>query len=408
MDKIIDRVLCVVLTLLTLLTTNAWSAEWPQYRGMNRDGVSKETGLSKTWGAEGPRVIWKVPLGEGYSGMSVVNGRIYTMDAQNGNEYVVCFDAVTGKEIWRSRSDATFINDQGNGPRSTPTVDGEMIYTFGAQSYLYAWSAKDGKKIWENDLKKTLGAKVPIWGVSSSPLVEGNLLILPVGGGESNAVVAFHKKTGALVWKSETDEPGYSSPLAVNLNGIRQIIIFSGTMLLSVSPTDGKVLWKYPWKTNWFVNSAMPIFVPEDKIFISTSYDRGAALLRVRNSGGEVSVEEIWLSKEMKNHFNSSVLHEGYIYGFDNAVLKCIDANTAEEKWRKSGFGKGSLILADGHLIVLSERGGLVIVEAAPAAYKEKARAQVLQGKCWTQPTLSEGKLYLRNQKQMICIDLAG
>src|SRR3989337_948956 len=133
MDKIIDRVLCVVLTLLTLLTTNAWSAEWPQYRGMNRDGVSKETGLSKTWGAEGPRVIWKVPLGEGYSGMSVVNGRICTMDAQNGNEYVVCFDAVTGKEIWRSRSDATFINDQGNGPRSTPTVDGEMIYTFGAQ-----------------------------------------------------------------------------------------------------------------------------------------------------------------------------------------------------------------------------------------------------------------------------------
>jgi outer membrane protein assembly factor BamB len=177
-------------------------------------------------------------------------------------------------------------------------------------------------------------------------------------------------------------------------------------MLLSVSPADGKLLWKYPWKTSWFVNAAMPIFIPNDKIFISTSYDVGAALLRVKGAAGKLSVEEIWLSKDMKNHFNSSVLHQGYIYGFDNAVLKCVKADTGEETWRKSGFGKGSLILADGHLIVLSERGQLAIVEAIPGEYKEKATAQVLQGKCWTQPTLAGGKLYLRNQKEMICIDL--
>ena len=217
-------------------------------------------------------------------------------------------------------------------------------------------------------------------------------------------MVAFDKKTGSIVWKSETDEPGYPSPVAITVNGVRQIVVFSGTMLLSVSPTDGKVLWKYPWKTDWFVNAAVPIFIPSDKIFISTDYGHGAALLRVKTE----AVEEIWLTKSMKIHFNSSAIHDGNIYGFDNAILTCIDANTGEEKWQKSGFGKGSLILADGHLIVLGERGQLALVEATSAEYREKSSAQALQGKCWTQPTLSGGRLYLRNQKEMVCLHVGG
>ncbi len=389
---------------LLLITVGiAGATDWPQYRGVSRDGISKETGLLKSWPAEGPKVMWKVPIGEGYSGISVVQGRIYTMDARGSDEFVVCLDAGTGKEIWRFRLDSNFINDQGNGPRAQPTVDENMVYAFGAQGSLYALNASDGTKVWEHN-QKTLEAKIPIWGYASSPLVEGNLLILPVGGAEGNAVVAFDKAKGSIVWKSATDEPGYSSPLAVTVNGVRQIIVFSGTMLLSVSPTDGKVLWKYPWKTDWFVNAAVPIFIPSDKIFISTNYGHGAALLRVRTGG----VDEVWLTKSMKNHFNSSVLFDGHIYGFDNAILTCIDVSTGEEKWQKSGFGKGSLILADGHLIVLSERGQLVLAEATPEEYREKSTMQALQGKCWTQPTLSGGKLYLRNQKEMVCLQIGG
>jgi outer membrane protein assembly factor BamB len=394
--------------LVILFATFAWNADWPQYRGINRDGISKETAILKTWPATGPKVIWQTAVGDGYSGMAIVGNRIYTMEAKGQDEFVVCLDAASGKEIWRFRNDSNFVNDQGNGPRGTPTVEGDVVYSFGAQGILSALNAKDGSKIWVHDVKKDLNGKVPIWGFSSSPLIEGGLLILPVGGTENNAIVAFNKKTGAIAWRSQGDEPGYSSAVAVTIKGVRQILVFSGTKLLSVAPADGKLYWSYPWKTDWFVNAALPIFVPEDKIFISTNYDSGAALLKVSVAAGKPSVQEAWLSKSMRNHFNTSVLHNGHIYGFDNAVLKCIDANTGEDKWKKSGFGRGSLLFADGHLIVLSERGQLVMVEATPTEYKEKATAEVLQGKCWTMPTLVNGKLYVRNQKEMKCLDLKG
>jgi outer membrane protein assembly factor BamB len=405
MRKVIDTLIYWILFLFLTATKPTHSAEfeWPQYRGINRDGISRETGLIKAWPAAGPTQLWRVPTGDGYSAISTANGRLYTMFSKGEDEFVVCLDSTSGKELWKFRSDSNFVNDQGNGPRGTPTVHDGMIYTFGAQGMLYALNADNGQKIWEHDLKKEIGAKIPIWGVASSPLIEGDLLILPVGGNDTNAVVAFNKKDGKIVWKSVGDEPGYSSPIAVTIGGVRQVIAFSGTMLISLNPADGKLYWKYPWKTDWFVNAATPIFIPDDKIFISTSYERGGAMLKISSPK---NVQEVWLSKGMKNHFNSSIYHNGYLYGFDNAILKSMDASTGETKWQKSGFGKGSLILADGHLIVLSERGQLVLVEAVPDEYREKASAQVLQGKCWTMPTLSNGKLYLRNQKEILCLNL--
>ncbi len=394
--------------LLCIIAFPLWSADWPQYRGPNRDGISTETALLKAWPATGPKVLWKTPIGDGYSGITIANGRLYTMDAKDKDEFIVCMDAASGKEIWRYRADTNFINDQGNGPRGTPTLDGETLYSFGANGVLVALSAGDGKKIWEHDVKKEVAGKVPIWGFSSSPLVEGDLLILPVGGSDNNAIVAFIKKTGAIAWKSQGDEPGYSSPIAVTIKGVRQILVFSGTKMLSVAPDDGKLYWEYGWKTDWFVNSAVPIFVPDDRIFISTGYNHGSAMLKVVLRGGKPAVEEMWLIKNMQNHFNTSVLHDGHIYGFDNAVLKCIDATTGEDKWQKSGFGKGTLILADGHLIVLSERGRLILVQATPAEYKQISAVEALKGKCWTMPTLANGKLYLRNQKEVVCVDLKG
>lgn len=384
------------------------NAEWPQWRGPNRDGISQETGLLKTWPASGPKVLWKASSGEGYSGISVVNGRAYTMLGQGNDELLVCYDAATGKEIWRFTIDSQFYNDQGNGPRSTPTVDGNLVFVQGAQSMLSAVRADNGQKVWSVDLKKNYGARIPTWGVSTSPLVEGDLLLVDVGGKSDYSICAFNKATGKLVWNSQTDTPGYSAAIAVNANGQRQAIFFTGTAAVSVSPKDGKMFWRYPWQTSYDVNAATPIFIPNDKVYISSGYGVGAAVLRIQGSNGALSVEPVWRNRVMKNHFSSSILHQGHIYGFDDAILACIDANTGEQKWQQRGFQKGSLIFADGHLIILGERGKLALVEATPAGYSEKAAAEVLRGKCWTMPTLSGGKLYVRNQSEMLCLDMVG
>jgi outer membrane protein assembly factor BamB len=394
-------VLVVTLTSSALAAPETPSGDWPQYRGLNRDGISLETGLVKTWPATGPKVVWRVPIGEGYSGIVAVGDKLFTMDGRGKDEFVVALNATTGKELWRYRNDASFDNDQGSGPRSTPIVDGNMVYALGALGQLTALSANDGKKIWAHNLQNEFGSEIPQWGTSTTPLIEKDLLIVDVGGSAGNSIVAFHKKNGTVQWKVHTDKQGYSAPIAVTVNGTRQILVFTGTSLVSVTP-QGKLLWKYPWRTSWDANIAAPVFVPPDKVFISTSYDVGAALLQIK----PVGAQEIWKSRVMKNHFNSSVLYKNHIYGFDDANLKCIDALTGAEKWKQYGFGKGSLILADGLLIVLGERGQLILAEATPTAFKQVANHQALQGKTWTMPSLSNGKLYLRNQKELVSFDL--
>ncbi|MGH7452235.1 MAG: PQQ-binding-like beta-propeller repeat protein, partial [bacterium] len=189
---------------------------------------------------------------------------------------------------------------------------------------------------------------------------------------------------------------------------VRQVIVFTGTSLISLAPNDGKLYWRYPWVTSLFVNAATPIFIPENKIFISSSYDKGAALVQVQAGNGRATVQPVWVNKAMKNHFASSILHESYLYGFDDFLLTYLEVSTGKTKWQQRGFQKGSLIFADGHLLVLGERGNLALVEATPAVYSEKANAQILKGKCWTMPSLANGKLYLRNEKEMLCLDVTG
>jgi outer membrane protein assembly factor BamB len=304
--------------------------------------------------------------------------------------------------------DSQFYNDHGNGPRSTPTVDGNLVFAQGAKSMLYAVRADNGQKAWGIDLKKEYGAKIPTWGVSTSPLVEGDLVLVDVGGKSGYSICAFNKTTGKLVWNSQTDLPGYSAAIAITANGHRQAVFFTGSAAVSVSPKDGKMFWRFPWETSYDVNAATPIFIPSDKVFISSGYGVGAAVLRIQGTNGSLNVEPVWKSRVMKNHWASSIHHQGYIYGFDDAILACIDANTGEQKWQQRGFNKGSLIFADGHLIILGERGNLALVEATPAGYKEKSSAEVLRGKCWTMPTLAGGKLYVRNQSEMLCLDMVG
>ncbi len=384
------------------------TADWPQWLGPNRNGVSAETGLLKSWPTTGPKILWRIPLGEGYSGVSISQGRVYTLFSHGDDEFVVCIDAVTGKELWRTRSDSTFKDVNGNGPRSTPTVDNEVVYALGARGKLYALQTANGNKLWSHDLKKEFKTSGPSdQGFSTSPLIEDNLLLVEAGG-EGNSFIAFDKQSGVVIWKVESDNAAFASPIAITVNGVRQIVFFSAVGAIAISPADGKVFWRLPWKTEGNVNAATPLFIPPDKLFISSGYGVGATLLRIKAGNATAHIEEIWKSKGMQNKYTSSILQGDYLYGFDGGMLKCIELNTGAQKWTQRGFGFGTLIYADGHLIVLGDKGKLALVEAAPTGYKEKAVAEILNGRSITVPALAGGKLYLRNAKEMICLDVRG
>ncbi len=284
-----------------------------------------------------------------------------------------------------------------------------MVYALGAKGRMAALQASSGLVLWQRDLKEELSSRPPRWGVSTSPLLEGELLILDAGGPDGGSVAALDRRTGEAVWSAASDKAGYSAPIAVSVGGMRQVLVFSGTQLVSVNPGDGQVLWSKGWKTAYDVNAATPIFIPPDKVFVASGYDTGAALIQVVRRGDGARVEEVWRSRGMKNQFSSSIHLDGFIYGFDNATFKALDARTGREAWSvRPGLGHGSLTYADGHLSVLGNRGKLVLVEATPEAYREKASVQVLRGKCWTVPTLLNGRLFLRNEKEIVALDVKG
>ena len=392
---------------LSLLSSSliAEAADWPNFRGPNWDGISQEAGVLTNWPADGPKVLWKVPVGEGYSQVVTSKGRLYTLAGVGNQEVALAFDAASGKKVWSTPIDRKLISDQGNGPRSTPTIDGDTLFALSGQGKLAALKTANGQKVWEIDLRERFGARAPNWGISTSPLVEGNLLLVNVGGGAGHSIVAFDRKTGRKVWAAESDPASYSTPIAITVRGVRQVVFLTGDSIVGLSPANGKVLWKQPWQTYMDINAASPIFFPPDKLYVSSGYDVGAGLFQIRVQGQNVTAQEVWRSRGMKNQFSSSVLHNGILYGFDNATLKAIDAATGNERWKQRGFGHGSLILAGGHLIVLSDRGKLALVEATPEAYRERGSAQMLSGKCWTAPTLAGGRLYLRNEEEMVALD---
>jgi outer membrane protein assembly factor BamB len=376
--------------------------DWPQFRGPLADGIVRDTGILKAWPSDGPAKTWSIKLGGGYSGLSVVDGVIFTQFSQEKDEFAAAIDASTGKEIWRFRTDDVRRDQFGDGPRSTPTIDGDRVFLASAFGKLHALERKTGKALWSVDLRKEYEATVPTWGVSASPIVVDNLLLMDIGGKAGYALVGFDKATGKLTWNSESGLPGYALPIRFTVGGIEQVLFFAGQKLVAVEPKTGKKIWEYPWQTAYDVNAATPIFLPPNRLFVSSGYDTGAAMLRLQVAGNKVAIEEEWRTRGMKNQFSSSVHWNGHIYGFDNKTLKCIDAANGQDLWRKSGFGHGSLLLIDNHLIVLGDNGKLALVEATPSAYLEKSSVQAAEGKHWTVPTYSAGNLLVRNEQDLI------
>ncbi len=383
---------------------------WPEYRGPQRDGKSPATGLLHDWPDAGPKMLWRTEVGGGYSGLSIAQGRLFTLYSRGDGEFAGAFDTASGERVWEQRLDAVFRNQFGDGPRSTPTIDGDTVYALGAQGQLYALGVQDGEERWHVDLIKTFGARIPTWGISMAPLVEGDLLLVDVGGAGSNSIVALNKKTGETVWTTSAgrdDGAGYSAPLPIEVDGVRQIVFFLAAKVVGVAPADGRVLWQHDWRTDYDVNAATPIFIAPNRLFVASGYSTGAALLELqRGEGDGFSVREVWNNPRMRNQFSSSILLGDHLYGFDNKTLKCIRVSDGEQVWAERGLGHGSLVYADGYLYVLGERGQLVLVEATPEGYKEQDRLQLFDSKTWTMPTLVGDRLFVRDEEVLVSLQI--
>jgi len=382
-------------------------SDWPQWRGPNRDGISKETGLLKQWPKEGPPLVWKTKgAGGGYSSFAIANGRLFTMGLRGEREFIIAFDVTNGKEVWATPHGKAFHNDRGDGPRGTPTVDGERLYALGGSGDLSCLEAGTGRIVWTMNVLQKFGGSNTNWGISESPLVIDEKVLVNAGG-PGASIVALNKKDGALIWKSQSDEPGYSSAISVEAGGIKQVVFFTSSRAVGLDLSNGRLLWEYPRPSNNTANVATPV-ARGNRVFISSDYGTGGGLVEIKANGKDVTAREVYFTKEMRNHHSSSVLVGDYLYGFSSSILTAMRFDTGEIVWRDRSVGKGSLIYADGNLYCLSENGVVGLVEATPAAYREKGRFQIPQESLptWTHPVVAGGRLYLRDQDTIYAFDI--
>ena len=390
----------IVITLLTgLVRPEAQTSDWFQWRGPNRDGHSAETGLLQSWPSNGPPQLWRASgAGTGYSSFSSSNGRLFTLGARGETEYVMAFDAGSGKKLWEVQNGRRFRNEQGDGPRSTPTIDGDRVYAFGGSGSLACLDAATGKLYWSVNVVAKFGGGTPYWGYSESPLILGDRIVVNAGG-RNASIVALNKSDGATLWQTQSDEAGYSSPVVLRTGSLAQVVFFTGQRALAVDPRDGRLLWSYNRVSNNTANIATPV-VRGNRVFLSSDYGTGAALLEVKAAGNIASASEVYFTREMRNHHASSVLVGNHIYGFSSSILTALELTSGELAWRHRSVGKGSLIVADGRLYLYSENGVVGLADASPAGYVERGRFTIptTGPPTWSHPIITNGKLIIRDQ----------
>jgi outer membrane protein assembly factor BamB len=394
----------------------ARAEDWPCWRGPRGDGICRETGLLKDWPPEAPRQLWKADLSGGFSTVAVAGGRVVTQTKKNDREIVLCLDAATGREVWHYDYPcdyATYASFTGGGrpaartgPRATPAVDQGSVYTLGATGILLCLDGKTGRKVWRQDLLRVGDRDCPRHGYCSCPLVIGRHVYVHPGGPGGKSVAALDKNDGSVAWRSLDDPVGDATPVWAEVRGVPQVIFFTGLAAVGVAPKDGRQLWRYPWKTRFDLNIATPIY-SDGRVFISSNYGVGGAVLRLTGKG---TPDTVWKAKTMQNHFATSVLYRGHLYGFSADRLRCVDFRTGKVRWDEAGLGKGSLVVADGHLIVLGEHGQLVLAKAIPDRYAPVRRRQVFdEGTLtWTVPVVSGGRLFVRSENTLLALDLRG
>ena len=380
------------------------AADWPQWRGSLRDGKSPEIGLIQKWPEGGPPRLWKAEgLGDGYSTVAVSEGRIFTLGQRGDAEYVMALEEATGKKVWETAAGGSYHESRGDGPRGVPTVEGDRLWAVTADGKLVCLETKTGKQIWRADFVKQFGGEIPHWGYSESPLIDGEkVVVTPGGGGQS--VVALDKSTGKIIWKSQSDGAAYSSVSVATVGSIRSYVAFTASGAVGLRADNGELLWSYKKVANRTANVATPI-VSGDRVFLSSDYGTGCALLKLEASGGGVKATEVYFSREMKNHHATSILSNGYLYGFNGSILTAMKWDDGEVAWRDRSVGKGSAVYADDHLIVVGENGKVALVKIGTDSYQEISRFAIeLSGRpAWTHPIVANGNLYIRDQNVLYC-----
>ncbi len=381
---------------------------WIDFRGPGRDGRYEQTPIRTNWPAEGLPRLWKQPVGGGYASFVVAEGRAFTIEQRRAQEVVAAYDLQTGRELWTNAWNAEFRESLGgDGPRSTPTWSDGRVYALGAEGELRVLDAKTGKMFWNRNILKDNGASNIEWGMAASPLIVDDKVIVLPGGSGGKSVVAYNKATGAPIWKALDDQASYTSPMLVTLAGRRQVLVVTSSRIVGVAPEDGALLWETPWQNGASINVSQPIPVNNNRFFISAGYGKGAALVEVTGSGKSFAARKAWENNSMKNKFNSSVLHNGYIYGLDEGILTCVNVETGERKWKGGRYGYGQLLLASGHLVITTEDGQVVLVRATPDQHTEVARFAALTGRTWNVPAIADGRLLIRNSTDMACYNIA-
>jgi outer membrane protein assembly factor BamB len=379
---------------------------WTEYRGPGRTGIYEETEILTKWPLDGLPQLWKRPVGGGYASVVVAEGTIFTIEQRRQKEVVAAYDLDSGREKWIHGWDAEFKETMGgDGPRATPVWHDGRIYALGATGEFRCLDAKSGKRIWSRNILKENEAENLQWGMAGSPLIVDDKVIVLPGGPAGKSVVAYDRLTGDEIWKALDDKQSYISPQLVTLSGHRQIMVVSATRAVGLAIDDGKLLWEFPWIYE-HARAAQPIVTADNRFFISAGYGYGATIVEIFNNGEALQTRTIWKNTRMKNKFSSSVLHQGYIYGFDEAILACMDASTGELKWKGGRYGYGQLLLASGHLVISSEGGEVALVKASPEKYEEIARFQAIEGKTWNVPAIANGRLIVRNASEMACFQI--
>jgi outer membrane protein assembly factor BamB len=396
----------LVWMLLLLTWSQAQSEDWPQFLGPSRNGV-----YAGPTPQSAPVAIWKIDVGQGFSGPVAARGRVILFHRRENRAIVESLDAATGKRVWVAEYPTEYRDDFGfdEGPRATPAIAGERIYTFGAEGVLQSLDFATGKRVWSVDTKQKFGADKGFFGAVCSPLVENGRVLMNVGGPKGAGVVAFDAATGKTLWTATNDEAGYSAPVTTTINGTRHALFFTRAGLVDIDPETGKIRFQFPWRSRSHasVNAAVPV-VAGNLVFLSASYGTGATLLQIDGSGAK----QLWASDDaLSSHYSTSVYRDGYLYGYHGRQeygqsLRCVELKTGKVQWNVDGFGAGTVTLANDRLLLVRENGELVLAPASPKEFKPLAHAQLLPAVVRAYPALADGKLYVRNERTLACFGL--
>ncbi len=399
-----------IAVLLVAASAAVLGQDWPQILGPTRNGIYSGPPIVSSFPRTGPPLLWKRDVGAGFSGPAVVSGRLILFHRVNSKETVEALDALTGKTIWTFDYPTTYRDDFGfdEGPRAVPVVSAGRVFTHGADGVLTGLDFATGKKLWSVDSRRDFDSPKGYFGVASSPVVDGGRVLVNVGG-KKGGLVAFDAATGKTLWTATADEASYSAPIVAEIAGQHTAVFFTRTGLVALDPANGAVRYQYRWRARMAasVNAATPI-VFKDQIFLSASYGTGAVLLQVANH----AVTPVWSGDEsMSNHYSTSILKDGYLYGFDGRqefgqTLRCVEFATGKVMWNVDGFGAGSLLIADNALVIMRESGELALASASPKAFAFRSRAQLLPGVVRAYAALADGRYYVRNERQLAAFDL--